>query len=255
MLDPMRELVGMTAVVMAVACGPLVELPEGSSGGASSGAEEEGSGRVTTGPMGTTGRPATTREADTGAVDDGPRLDLPNDSEVDPDCVDWPFGGCTVPSPRGAVEGTTPLGEFATTLSVFGSDAGCGGVCWLGPNIIRLHLVADPALISELEPWSFVDESLVIELDQWGSGGFEGPVGRVIVATLYANRDGVTVQTSTAEVVIDTLPSAEELSEPYDPRAAVVVTGTVTAQGDGWNVMGTFAASYCPDVNEYAICE
>lgn len=254
----MRARLGAVIVTTMMACGPLVELPSGTSDGSSTGTGTpavEGGQPTTHGAATTSGPPVTTTEADGPSVDEGPRLDLPVHGDLGTDCVDWPFGGCGMPSPRGVVEGTTPLGEFATTLAVFGSDAGCGGVCLVSANVLQIHLVADPALVPQLEPWSFLDETLVIELDEWGSGGFQGPLGRPVQAKLYASRDGVTVQTNAAEVVMDDLPSGEELSDPFDPATAVVVTGTVVAQDAGWSVAGSFAASFCPDLDQYAICE
>lgn len=51
------------------------------------------------------------------------------------------------------------------------------------------------------------------------------------------------------------LPLPEELAEPFDPQTAVVVTGTIQSNEEGWDISGTFAATYCPDINIYYLCE
>jgi len=182
--------------------------------------------------------------------DDGPRLDLPPDVGDPPDCpLEWPPGGCGMPSMRSTVSGTTPLGDFETTRAVFGSYGGCGNICEVDANVLRFVLLGPEVPLDDLD--TNTDETLVIDfLDP-----FEGPVGAPFESFLYANRGGVTEQLDDAEVVVELLPTSEELADPFVPRDAVVVTGSVTADAPGWSVSGTFVASYCPDLNSFAICE
>jgi hypothetical protein len=245
------------------ACDPLGKDagevdPSGSSSEATATAGTAES--TSTGPSGASSQSdgISTTGGSTDALDDpGIRLDvngIPLDVNGNPDCVDWASQGCGSPSVRGVVEGTTPLGAFTTTLAVFGGNAGCAGGCEVSPNIARIHLAADPAVIEQLDAGGFSDETLVLELDL-GEGAFEGPTGEPVGAILYANRDAMTVQTLEVEVVLDLLPTVQELDDRFDPDTAVVVTGSMAAEGDGWSVAGAFAASYCPNVNQSAICE
>jgi hypothetical protein len=111
-------------------------------------------------------------------------------------------------------------------------------------------------LLEDLEAGAFngPDETMILELDMSG-GGFQGPVGRPVVALLTAHREGVTDTVGGVEVLLDLLPTSQELAEPFDPASAVVVTGSFTVDEPGWSVGGTFEARYCPDINGYVICE
>jgi hypothetical protein len=240
----MRMRSGLGILVLVAACGPL----EGAPGGTSSGSGLTTSTGDTAAVEGTTMVAGVT----TSGVDDGPWLDLPPDVGADPYCNDWPSEGCGMPSARGTVMGTTPLGDFETTRAVFSSVASCG-VC---SNLYRIVLLGDSVAIEDLEPSGSTDETLMIEPSR---GLFDGPVGQPVGARLYASRGGAqratTVDEVAVEMVIDVVPTDDELTGPFDPRAAVVVTGSVTAEGDGWSVTGTFAASYCPDLNAFPTCE
>jgi hypothetical protein len=248
------SIVGMVTVV-AAGCGPVVAPPAGTAG-PSSGPEPGSStsgeatrGDASTGPV--AGTSSSLGPADTG---DEPRLDLPPD--VDPSCIDYAFMGCGMPSDRGAVTGTTPLGEFTTTRALFGAFAGCGGgSCEVLPNVATITLFDASVPIDEIDPWGGTDETLVIILDGVEWGGFQGPAGEPVLGLLQANRGGVSDQTGQVEVVLDLVPSVEDLADPFDPATAVVVTGSVTVDVAGWSVTGTFAAPYCPDLNTFAICE
>lgn len=241
---------------LAVACGPVVNPPVASSD--TTAATHDGThGAVSTGPVGGTTGTTTAAPGSEVAVDDGPRLDLPIDMGPDPECLEeWPNGGCGIPSNRTTVTGTTPLGELTTTRAVFGSWAGCGGVCDVDPNVLYVALLGESVLLEDLEPDGFSgpDESMFLELDVSG-GGFQGPVGRPVVGLLSVHRDGVTDAIGGVEVVVDLLPTSQELAEPFDPENAVVVTGSLTVDAPGWSVAGTFAARYCPAINLYVICE
>lgn len=253
--------VGMAAVGLvagvawgAIGCGPSVgETGDGAgtTGSTSTSADTTlaASASASTGPVGD-GTTTTAAPTTTGTPDDGPWLDVPPD--LPGECTDWATMGCGTPSPRAVVMGATPQGDFETTLAVFGGMIGCAGWCdgALSSNIQRIVLAADPAVLEGLEPFHLVDETLVIEFDV-----FEGPLGVPVDAQLWANRDGMSSQGFGAQVVIDLLPTGEQLAEPFDPGTAVVVTGSVTLEAPGWSVAGTFAASYCPQINEYYICE
>jgi len=246
-------LVGLEVCVLggALGCGPTAPVG-GESSSTEDGTTAAMSTTTSTGTSapsptsGTTAGPSTTTEgADVGS--DG----LPPDVGLECE-VDWATMGCGTPSPRGGVTAATPQGDFETTVAVFGGLSGCAGWCpgALAPNVQRIVLAADPAVLEDLEPFGQVDETLVLELDS-----FQGPLGDPVPATLWASRDGVSTFSGAAEVVIDLLPTAEEVSEPFDPSQAVVVTGSVALEARGWSVQGTFAASYCPEINEYYICE
>lgn len=233
----------MSLVLAIIACGPSVGEGEGDGGGTTSSA------------MGSTGRPGVTSttggmgEVSTGGDSTGPRLDLPPDVGG-PGCPTWPAMGCGTPTARTSVGGTTPLGDYATSYAVFGSDAGCGLCVW--PNIVRFVLAADPTVLQDLEPWSEPDETLVLQFE---FGGFEGPPGAELNVVAIASRGGSSVQTFDGLITIDGVPTEEELAGPFDPMSAVVITGSVSVVGDGWDVSGPFSAVYCPDANQYAICE
>ena len=242
---------------LVAACGPVVSPPVGSSD-TTAATHDDTHGAASTGPGGTAGTTTTTAvpgsEVD---VDDGVRLDLPPDMGPDPECLqEWPSGGCGIPSDRTTVMGTTPLGDFTTTRAVFGSWAGCGGVCDVDPNVMMVVFLGESVLLEDLEPDAFSgpDETMILQLDLF-DGGFEGPVGQPVQGRLLAHRDGVTDGTLEVEAVLDLLPTPQELADPFDPMNAVVVTGSIAAEEPGWSVAGTFAARYCPDINGYVICE
>lgn len=245
---------------LVAACGPVVSPPVGSSD--TTAATHDGPldgphGTTTTGPVGGTTGSTTATPGSEVDVDDGVRLDLPTDMGLPPECLEeWPNGGCGIPSDRTTVTGTTPLGDFTTTRAVFGSYAGCGSVCDVDPNVLYVALLGESVLLEDLEPdfFSGPDETMILEVDVSG-GGFQGPVGRPVVGFLSAHRDGVTDVIGGVEVVVDLLPTSQELSEPFDPESAVVVTGSLAVDAPGWSVAGTFAARYCPDINAYVICE
>jgi hypothetical protein len=246
-------MLGSGVLGLVAACGPVVAPPGGSSDGSTTVAVEEGPPPASTGPVATSGSTTVvpSSEVEVDVDDDGPRLDvLPPDVVVDPpDCpLEWPLQGCGMPSDQSTVAGTTPLGDFATARAVFGGDAGCGG-CDVGANVASIVLLGDSVSLDDID--GSTDETLVL----WFLDPFEGPVGEPVPAFLHAHRGGVTEQLDDVDVLLDLLPTAEELSEPFVPRTAVVVTGTLTAEAPGWSVAGTFAASYCPDLNSLAICE
>lgn len=244
---------------LAAACGPVVNPPVDASDTTSdpttSAPHGSTHGAVTTGPVGGTTGSTTAAPGSEVEVDEGVRLDLPID--MGPECLEeWPSGGCGIPSDRTTVTGTTPLGDFTTTRAVFGSWAGCGGVCEVDPNVIYVALLGESVLLEDLQPDAFngPDETMILEIEGF-NGGFEGPAGRPVVGLLAAHRDGVTDTIGGVEVVLDLLPTSQELSEPFDPQSAVVVTGSLAVDAPGWSVAGTFAARYCPDINAYVICE
>lgn len=245
-------LLGSWVLGTGLGCGPTVKGGDGSSSDGGSTTTAVG---TTTLPGDTTPMTVTTATTVSGTttegLDDGPRLDLPTDLPAE-DCVDWATMGCSTPSPRGVVTAATPQGDFEATVAVFGGLIGCGGWCpgALSSNIQRIVLAADAVVLEGLEPFGAVDETLTIEFD-----AFEGPLGVPVDARLGAHRDGVSTYVNGAQVVIDLLPTNEEVSDPFDPGMAVVVTGSVTLEAPGWSVAGTFGASYCPEMNEYYICE
>jgi hypothetical protein len=244
------------------ACDPFPEnagvVSSTSSGTGATTTSEGSTGSTSRGPVAETteGDGVTTTGSTTNALDDGTSgtSGIPLDVNEDPECVDWASFGCGIPGARGTVTGTTPLGDFDTPLAVFGSAGGCFGTCVLSPNIRAIYMAADLAVIEELDTAGWTDETLALEIE-FGNDGFEGPTGQPVGGTLYASRDGVTEQTNAVEVVIDNLPTMDELDDEFDPFAAAVVTGTFAAEGDGWSVAGAFAASYCPEVNVIPICE
>jgi hypothetical protein len=245
-LVPRRTITTLATLLLA-ACGPAQPSTgdeSSSSGTGPAPTTEPGAGSSSSGSIG-----GTTVVDGTTMLDDAISVGSP---DVPPDlpseCVDWALRGCGSTRARTAVSGTTPLGDFATTVAVFGGNMTCHQ-CELFPNIELLYLVADPAVIDELEPYEHVDETLVLHFSF-----FDGPTGRQTGVQLEAARDGVRAETY-ADVVIDYVPTVEELMDPYDPLDAVVVTGTLTAEGNGWSMAGTFAASYCPAVNVAWPCD
>jgi hypothetical protein len=244
-LVPQRTITTLATLLFA-ACGPAQpnvgdESPTSSSTGVAP-TTEPGTESSSNGSIGGTTVVESTTALDGATTVGDPPPDLPAE------CVDWAVRGCGSTRAVTAVSGTTPLGDFETTLAVFGGNMTCHQ-CELHPNIELLYLVADPAVIDELEPYVPVDETLALHFSF-----FDGPTGRQTAVQLEATRDGVTEETY-ADVVIDTVPTVEELSEPFDPLEAVVVTGTLTSEGNGWSVAGTFAASYCPAVNVAWPCD
>lgn len=231
--------------IVVAACGPVVPPPvdtTSTSSGPEPGATT--SGDTTRGDPGSTTVVPPSTTSDTG---DEPRLDLPPD--VNGTCQEeWATMGCGMPSDQGGVMATTPLGEFTTTRALFASLTGCSA-CDVFPNIYSITLFDASVPIDEIDPWG-TDETLVLYLDF-----FEGPAGEPTLATLQANRGGVGDQVSPVEVIVDIIPTAQDLAVPFDPANAVVVTGSVTVMAPGWSVAGTFGASYCPDLNEFIICE
>ncbi|MCA9712237.1 MAG: hypothetical protein KDK70_40750, partial [Myxococcales bacterium] len=195
---------------MGSGCGPTVQGDPSSDDGTSTPTSgtttsTEDVTTMTTSP--TTTGPMTTTEG----LDDGPRLDLPTDVGME-ECVDWATMGCGIPGPRGVVTAMTPQGDFETTVAVFGGMIGCGGWCpgALSPNLQRIVLASSPAMLQDLQPFDLVDETLAIEFDV-----FEGPLGVPVPARLWASRDGQSSSAEGAEVVMDLLPTAEEVSEPF----------------------------------------
>ena len=239
------------AALLPAACLPP---PEDAGQVESTGSSGETSASSGTGAVPTTGQvPGSSSSGSSGGTtaDDGTTLEGDTtEGELLPDlpaeCVDWPFMGCGSTRTPTAVSGTTPLGDFDTTLAVFGGFV-CGACT---PNIDTITLAADPAVIEGLEPSQDVDETLQIRF----SSSFKGPAGATVQAWLAATRGGV-MEDVLADVTLDYVPTIAEMSKPFDPLDGVVVTGTIAAEGGGWSVAGTFAASYCPQMNLLVPCE
>lgn len=235
----------MATASILLGCGPTVPSVTG-SGSASSSAGTSGSGG---GSASVTGSPPSdTTSAPPSSTSTGPRTDLPGD---DTGCLEWASLGCAELLPVTAPIMETPLGTFELEHWAFGGLAGCGS-CIGGANIISIFGVADPEDITSPVPDPGYD---AVEIRFGEDTPFEGPLGRPIPVRVQVFRDGMSATHQEATVVIDVLPGPEDLAEPFDPAAAFVVTGTLSFSEPGWSSTGSFAASYCPMLNEYFICE
>ncbi len=198
----------------------------------------------TTGPG-----PTSTETVSTGSTG-APVPDVPGVDTSDCPTL-WVSSGCVSPELETAIMATTPVGDFALDYAAFGSHMGCG-YCVDSPNVYSLVFAADTDLFSDLTPGLGVDETLTV---QFVFAPFEGPLDRPVMAEMTANRDGISEQTLEALVTFDEFPTAEELAEPYEPDNAVAIAGSVTVDAEGWTVQGSFVATYCPDINEFNLCE
>lgn len=253
----MRTLAIAVVWVTSFGCGPSIALP-GDEGPARASSAEGGTGSPMSEPGATSG--VATSAADTSGpgeddvFDDGPKYDVTQDTgplDFGFVCDPWAYEGCADPVASSQVAGFTPLGEFLGPIALFGSFTGCWE-CLDGPNVAQIVFVADPALLGELSPWSEVDETMVLVLDGWG--GFTGPTAEWLTGTMLAHRDG-TVTQAPAQFLIEALPDPAALGVAFDPQNAAVIQGELLVEGDGWDVLGSFEAAYCPVLNGYAICE
>lgn len=245
---------GLSVVVGAtgIGCGPGIN-PSGGEGTAGSSAAASGS------TLGASASAATSSPA--ASTSTGPALDsstggtgrdVPGDS-TGPVCYDYATMGCGALTPGPLVEGETPLGPVTLDLAVFASFSGCAG-CGIDANINDVVLAARPKVIDAVEPGDGSPPSGTLILEGLGGGGFEGPTGRPVFAMALLALDD-SLASAPASVVFDAIPTSAELSEPFDPRTAVVIGGSFEIDDPQWDLAGDFMAVYCPRLNQGLICE
>lgn len=137
------------------------------------------------------------------------------------------------------ITGMTPAGPITLRFALFGLQH-----CASCPN------AEDPAITFYAEPpgletqnpaGDHLDVEVFGKWDPWA----------------FARVAGEPVSLGAAEVSLEltSVPSEEETSPPLDEAAPPVLSGTVTIQGDGWDLAATFDATLCNDLNWAVACE
>jgi hypothetical protein len=242
---------GVFVLLLGVGCGPKALTDDGGIG-------EEGDSRTNDGGITGAGpgsaNPTTSEEGgrDEGEAEATGLPDPMPDSTSGGQCPVWVHQGCPLEQAvmTSLVHGSTPLGEFdVVPYAFFSSNTWCDWcVDWV--NIQRIVFVSDPELLKDVWAWEAPEEGLELRLL-----GFEGPTGQELTGELVAYRDGESSQID-ATFVISNFPEPTDVADPFDPEKSFPLSGEiVTASGNGWAVNGSFTALYCPQLNEYAICE
>lgn len=247
---------GIIVAVLGIGCGPKVPTDDG-------GGDESSETTISVTDDSTTGSSADSARPTSG-VGEGSEAGEAEATSLPPwkidvwadtgetGCLEWADQGCPLDHEgmTSLVHGTTPLGDFdVLPYAFFNGHTWCGGCIGMS-NVERIVFVSDPGLVKDLSPWEDLTEGMEFRLL-----GFEGPTGQEIVGWLYAHRDGASSQTQ-ATFIIDDLPDPAELADPFDPTMPAVVSGQIVSTDDpDWAVHGQFWALYCPQLNDYAICE
>lgn len=250
----------LVVAVVCAGCSPLVD-DEG-EGGADTGATSTSptsTATPTTTAVSTTASTAVDSTAADGAevdVDDGSTFDtgekLDFGGAVDTGECEyyWATQQCAVvDQPNAFGSAITPLGEIEVSYAYFVSQTGCIGC--VDANVAAIYLLSAPAFELGSGP---PDNSIVLDI-AFGDG-FYGPFGEPQNASgIYAYLGGDGADTNNPTFVLDGLPGAEQLAEPFDPDDAAIIGGTIDLEADGWSVHVSFDSRYCPEANYYYICE
>lgn len=156
--------------------------------------------------------------------------------------LDWPAAG--------TITGTTPFGPFTGPYARFGW-IGCYG----GASEPELVILADePALVDTLaQDHSYYDDgarpfpALRIRLDSsgtptdWHDAGWTGD--SMEYAEYYGTMGIEAEATALADITITMSVPVADTDEPVMGFPRIV--GTLSIQGDGWDLAGSFDAAYC----------
>lgn len=227
-----------TAMVLAV----ILPLEAGVIG-CGPGLEPSGGSSSNTGAEGVTGSSAQGFESSMDDSGMGPKLDTAVVGWGDvppPECGDS-WGDCVEPPFASDLMASTPVGDFDITVAVFGSSFFCG--CADRPVSIVL-MPADPTAWDEN-----VQHGLFVDLQHAPAAGMPQEV------RLRARR-GADFASTDATLMLEVVPTFDEILEPKDPQVPAVVTGSLHVDADGWSASGMFVASYCAAQNqETGSCE
>ncbi|MDC0669992.1 hypothetical protein [Nannocystis radixulma] len=137
------------------------------------------------------------------------------------------------------ITGTTPAGPITLRYALFGLQQ-----CWICPTAEypQILLSADPPDLELVEPTGDHISLTLWPHDDLGVGTWLGGMG---------------VNKGDAEVALELpdVPDTDETSPPFDEAAPPLLPGTLTIQGDGWDLTASFEASLCSDLNWFIPCE
>lgn len=239
-------------------CAPLVN-DEG-EGGASASDATSTSATTTASTTAASTTPTTVAESgpidsgevdvDDGSFDTGEKLDFGGVLDTGECEYYWATQLCAiVEAPNAFGSAITPVGEIGVSYAYFVAQTGCGGC--VDANIAAVYILPAPAFELGSGP---PDDSVLLDFSL--GDPYIGPFGEAQMngmVTAFMAGQGVAAREAT--FVLDSLPSNEQLAEPFDPNNAAIVGGTLDLEGEGWSVHVSFDSRYCPEANQSYICE